>query len=158
MGLLCVNWDVACTATSCLHAGCSSESAWRLCLQLWGNMALRRTVWKMAGSGWKRSIQVGGFGSRGFAQSPDLTAMSFSCGAFRSSIACIPSRNYRRYHGKISYGSDNCNVNVVRHFREYLAAHFRLSWEGKRPVRTPIVTTRRLWFYHLISCTIWLWD
>jgi hypothetical protein len=33
----------------------------------------------------------------------------------------------------------------------------RLPWNGRRPLRTPTVSTRRPWFDHLIACAIWRW-
>jgi hypothetical protein len=42
-------------------------------------------------------------------------------------------------------------------FGECRAAHCRLPWNGRRPLRLPTVATRRPWFDHLIACVIWRW-
>jgi hypothetical protein len=41
--------------------------------------------------------------------------------------------------------------------REFRGAHSHLPWTGRRLLQTPIVTTRRPHFDHLIACAIWRW-
>jgi hypothetical protein len=37
------------------------------------------------------------------------------------------------------------------------AVHSHLPWNGRRPLHTPIITTRCPWFDHLIACVLWWW-
>jgi hypothetical protein len=69
-----------------------------------------------------------------------------------------PSQDYLRSRGETSSSCDNGRCQHVKACsRECRAAHCRLPWNGRRPLRTPIVTTQRPWLDHLVACAIWRW-
>jgi hypothetical protein len=92
-------------------------------------------------------------------RSPDLTPMDgFLVRTTAGARLCTPSHEYRRSRGKNSGCSDDNRYQHVKACsRERRAAHWRLPWDGRRPLRTPIVTTRCKWFDHLTACVIRRW-
>jgi hypothetical protein len=71
---------------------------------------------------------------------------------------CCPSLDYQRSCGKTWSSCDNGRCQHVKACStECCAAHWRLPWNGQRPLRTPIVITRSPLVVHSIICTIWRW-
>jgi hypothetical protein len=92
-------------------------------------------------------------------RSPDLTPMDFfPVGAPEGASLRSPFQDYRRSCGKTSSSCDNGRFLPIKACsRECRAAHCRLPWNGRRPLRTPTVTMRRPRFDHMIACAIWRW-
>jgi hypothetical protein len=92
-------------------------------------------------------------------RSPDLTPMDFfPVGTPEGASLRSPSQDCWRSRGSTSNSCDNGRCQRVKACsRECRAAHCRLPWNGRRPLRKPIVTTRNPWFDHLIAYAIWRW-
>jgi hypothetical protein len=106
----------------------------------------RKVVWK-SGADWMASTVVGS-NSDGF----------FPVGTPKGIGLCSPSQDYRRSCDKNSSSCDNGRCQHVEVCsRECRTEHCRLSWNGRRPLQTPIVTMRRPWFDDLIACAVWRW-
>jgi hypothetical protein len=76
-------------------------------------------------------------------QSPDLTSMA--------------PRAVEVLVARLQAAVTTVDANRLRHVRDNAVRRTGLPLNGRRPLRTPIVTTRRPWFYHLIACAIWRW-
>jgi hypothetical protein len=116
--------------------------------------------WNYEGDGkqWLNVLYSGRWtGSLGPIASPDLTPMDFFLwGQLKDHVNAVPPRTIedivarRQVVVTVVIGSVLCA-------RECCASHRRLPRNGRSPLRTPILTSRRRWFYHLIVCLIWHW-
>lgn len=71
------------------------------------------------------------------------------------------SQDYRGPHGKTSGDSGNgwCQ-HVTKYFWKNSARRTTdcfLFWNGRRPLRTTVITTRSLWFDFVMDWAIWRW-
>jgi hypothetical protein len=117
---------------------------------------------KMLGSGWTRAIQEGGLDVGDDCMASSVAGSNsdgFSpAGTPEEASLSSSSQNYRRSRGKTSSSCDNGQRQHVKVCsRECRTAHCHLPWNGRRLLWTPIVTTSRSWFDHLIACAIWRW-
>jgi hypothetical protein len=150
-------WELFYWAACRCASSCFAEvvvSARRSSSALWGRCpaVIERDITRKVDLTWRvdcMASSVAGSNSDGF----------FPVGTPKGASLRSPSQDYRRSRGKNSSSCDNGqSQHVVKACsREWRAAHCCLPWNGRRPLQTPIVTTRRPWFDHLIACAIWRW-
>jgi hypothetical protein len=139
-------WRCPCETVCVVRARRSSSPLWRRSPAVVGRDLSRRWIWRRGTTLWP-------------LRSHDLTVVDFIPVRIPEGARLrSPSKDYRRSRGKISSSSDNGRYQQRKACaRECWARHGHPSWNGQRPLRSHIVTMRRLWFCHLILRAICWW-
>jgi hypothetical protein len=85
-------------------------------------------------------------------RSPDVTPMVFFLwGHLKEQVYAVPPRTIQDLVARLQ----DVTTVVASMLRRVLENAVRLTAFCPEIFRTPIVTTMRPWFYHLIACAIW---
>jgi hypothetical protein len=119
------------------------------------------TSWNCEGDGlqWLNVLYSGKWiGSVGPIVLSDLTRMDFFFlwGQLKEHVNAVPPKTIEDVKARLQVVVTMVDASVLCS-RECRAVHCLLSRNGRRPLRTPILTRRRRWFHHLIACFIWHW-
>jgi hypothetical protein len=111
--------------------------------RLWfSSTELQRTLGKMFRSGWTRHIQEHGFHRRGplGLHPTDI----FLWGHLKEYVYANPPRTIEDLVAKFQAAVTTVDANVLKACsKECRAAHCHLPWNGRRPLRIPIITTNQ---------------